>query len=90
MYHKIMDMQKKGQKFTEDEVLVMFVQIAMGLAHVHQKKILHRDLKTQVPGPPHHIPSHRFHGTLPSTQLPAAQSECRRRNAVANWHPWCG
>ena len=38
---------KKEDNFTEAEVLDWFVQLVMALHHVHSKKILHRDLKTQ-------------------------------------------
>ena len=38
---------KAEQRFTEAEVLDWFVQLVMALHHVHGKKILHRDLKTQ-------------------------------------------
>ena len=38
---------KKEDRFTEAEVLDWFVQLVMALHHVHSKKILHRDLKTQ-------------------------------------------
>lgn len=33
--------------FTEDEIMFYFVQIVLGLWHVHSKNILHRDLKSQ-------------------------------------------
>jgi len=33
--------------FSEDEILFMFVQIVLGLWHVHSKNVLHRDLKSQ-------------------------------------------
>lgn len=36
-----------GKLFSEDEVLKMFIQIAVALNYVHSKHILHRDLKTQ-------------------------------------------
>ncbi len=37
-------MQKK-QKFTEEEALVYFTMILIGLHFLHKKKIIHRDLK---------------------------------------------
>lgn len=41
-------LEKRGGKlFEEDEVLRMFIQIALALNYVHNKHILHRDLKTQ-------------------------------------------
>ncbi len=33
--------------FSEDEIMFWFVQIVLGLFHVHSKNILHRDLKSQ-------------------------------------------
>lgn len=33
--------------FTEEEILDWFVQICLALKHVHDQKILHRDIKTQ-------------------------------------------
>ena len=37
-----------GQRWQEDEVMRMFVQICLALNHVHERNILHRDLKSQV------------------------------------------
>ncbi|XP_014111851.1 PREDICTED: serine/threonine-protein kinase Nek5 [Pseudopodoces humilis] len=36
-----------GVLFDEDQILSWFVQISLGLKHIHDKKILHRDVKTQ-------------------------------------------
>ncbi|NXL63567.1 NEK5 kinase, partial [Chordeiles acutipennis] len=36
-----------GVLFDEDQILNWFVQISLGLKHIHDKKILHRDAKTQ-------------------------------------------
>jgi NIMA (never in mitosis gene a)-related kinase len=33
--------------YTEDQILDWFVQMALAIKHIHDKKILHRDLKTQ-------------------------------------------
>ena len=38
---------QKGKKLKEKQVLNLFVQIALALHFVHERKILHRDLKTQ-------------------------------------------
>ena len=35
------------QFFSEDEVLNWFTQICLAIKHTHDKKILHRDLKSQ-------------------------------------------
>ncbi|NXP55900.1 NEK5 kinase, partial [Heliornis fulica] len=36
-----------GVLFDEDQILSWFVQISLGLKHIHDKKILHRDIKAQ-------------------------------------------
>ncbi|XP_071594625.1 serine/threonine-protein kinase Nek5 [Heliangelus exortis] len=36
-----------GVLFDEDQILNWFVQISLGLKHIHDKKILHRDVKAQ-------------------------------------------
>ncbi|XP_069388796.1 serine/threonine-protein kinase Nek5 isoform X2 [Paralichthys olivaceus] len=46
------DMMKKinmqrGVPFTEEQIISWFVQISLGLKHIHDRKILHRDVKTQ-------------------------------------------
>lgn len=39
-------MKKKGENFSEDLILNWFLQLAFALSYIHDKKILHRDLKT--------------------------------------------
>ncbi|XP_037095796.1 serine/threonine-protein kinase Nek5 isoform X2 [Syngnathus acus] len=38
---------QRGVFFTEQQILAWFVQICLGLKHIHDKKILHRDIKSQ-------------------------------------------
>ncbi|XP_032661697.1 serine/threonine-protein kinase Nek4 isoform X2 [Chelonoidis abingdonii] len=45
LYHKLKE--QKGKPLPENQVVEWFVQIAMALQYLHEKHILHRDLKTQ-------------------------------------------
>lgn len=45
MYSKIK--QNKGKNFSEEQILDWLVQIALALFYLHERKILHRDMKTQ-------------------------------------------
>ncbi|KRX08352.1 Protein kinase-like domain [Pseudocohnilembus persalinus] len=47
LYTKIAKQKEKKQLFQEKQILDWFVQMALALKHVHDRKILHRDLKTQ-------------------------------------------
>lgn len=38
---------QRGKLFTEEQVLDWFVQLCLALKHVHDRKILHRDIKSQ-------------------------------------------
>ncbi|XP_058470108.1 serine/threonine-protein kinase Nek5-like isoform X1 [Solea solea] len=38
---------QRGVFFTEEQILSWFVQICLGLKHIHDQKILHRDIKAQ-------------------------------------------
>jgi NIMA (never in mitosis gene a)-related kinase len=42
---EIKSKQKKNQRIPEDDVLDYLVQICLGLKHIHDQRILHRDLK---------------------------------------------
>ncbi|XP_071990589.1 serine/threonine-protein kinase Nek5 isoform X2 [Engystomops pustulosus] len=39
--------KQRGVLFDEDQILNWFVQISLGLKHIHDRKVLHRDIKAQ-------------------------------------------
>ena len=39
--------QQKGRFFPEDKVLDWFTQVCLAIKHIHDRKILHRDIKSQ-------------------------------------------
>jgi NIMA (never in mitosis gene a)-related kinase len=39
--------ERKGRVFPENVVLDWFVQVCLAIKHVHDRKVLHRDLKSQ-------------------------------------------
>lgn len=39
---------QKGKLFPETNILHWFVQMALGLHYMHEERVLHRDLKSQV------------------------------------------
>jgi serine/threonine protein kinase len=45
MYTRIKN--SKSKNFTEQQILDWLVQMALALLYLHERKILHRDLKTQ-------------------------------------------
>ncbi|RUS85205.1 hypothetical protein EGW08_007031 [Elysia chlorotica] len=45
LYTKIND--RRGQLFSEDQILNWFVQLCLAIKHIHDRKILHRDIKSQ-------------------------------------------
>ena len=47
LYTKINERKKLGVLWPESFILDLFVQICLALKHVHDRRILHRDLKTQ-------------------------------------------
>ncbi|XP_030614424.1 serine/threonine-protein kinase Nek5 isoform X2 [Archocentrus centrarchus] len=38
---------QRGVSFTEEQIVDWFLQICLGLKHIHDRKILHRDIKAQ-------------------------------------------
>jgi NIMA (never in mitosis gene a)-related kinase 1/4/5 len=47
MYGKIAKQKQSGKGFPESMIIDWFVQICLAIKHMHDRKILHRDLKTQ-------------------------------------------
>ncbi|CEL99612.1 unnamed protein product [Vitrella brassicaformis CCMP3155] len=47
LYHKIQKQKKTSQYFSESQILRWFTQAALSLKYMHDKHILHRDIKTQ-------------------------------------------
>lgn len=45
MYNKIL--KQNGEYFSEEKIIFWMVQILLGLSYVHDKKIIHRDIKSQ-------------------------------------------
>lgn len=43
----ITERARSKKPFSEEDIMFYFVQIVLGLWHVHSKNILHRDLKSQ-------------------------------------------
>lgn len=39
--------ERQGKLFSEGTILDWFVQICLALKHVHDRKVLHRDIKSQ-------------------------------------------
>lgn len=48
-YIKNHQKRNMGREMPEAQVLNLFVQLCLAIKHIHDRKILHRDLKSQVP-----------------------------------------
>jgi serine/threonine protein kinase len=48
LYMKITDHKKKGTLLDENEIWSNFIQFTRGLKALHERNILHRDLKVQT------------------------------------------
>jgi len=47
MFKRIAKQKQLNVGFSENTILDWFVQISLAIKHIHDRKILHRDLKTQ-------------------------------------------
>lgn len=39
--------EQRGKIFSENQIIEWFTQVCLGLKHIHDRKIIHRDLKGQ-------------------------------------------
>ncbi|CAF1178780.1 unnamed protein product [Adineta steineri] len=47
LYTRLKEKKSQKQSLSEDQIVEWFIQICMALQYMHEKNILHRDLKTQ-------------------------------------------
>lgn len=47
LYSHLKKLKTTGEKMTETQVIALFTQVAMAVKHMHDRRILHRDIKTQ-------------------------------------------
>lgn len=80
LYSKIN--RQRGRQFPENVVLSYFAQICRAVQYIHDRKILHRDIKSQniflCGGPMHHVSLVAYYKLL--TVLPHKQSLSTRSN----------
>lgn len=46
MAYHIKKKKAKGERFSEDQILNWFIQIAIALEYIHGRRVIHRDIKT--------------------------------------------
>jgi NIMA (never in mitosis gene a)-related kinase len=44
---KVKSVKNKGEYLSEDQILDYFTQMCLAIKHIHDRKIIHRDLKAQ-------------------------------------------
>lgn len=76
----------KATLFKEDLIMHWFVQMALAVAYMHDNKVLHRDIKTQVRSPSRAQPQAHSRGLRLSHVCP-----CLRRRTSSCWGmgAWC-
>lgn len=47
LHDQIVNAIEKKSPFSEEQIMQWFIQMTMALQHIHSKKVLHRDLKSQ-------------------------------------------
>eukprot|EP00929_Paragymnodinium_shiwhaense_P066190 TRINITY_DN33172_c0_g1_i1.p1 TRINITY_DN33172_c0_g1~~TRINITY_DN33172_c0_g1_i1.p1 ORF type:complete len:378 (-),score=88.99 TRINITY_DN33172_c0_g1_i1:111-1244(-) len=47
LYNRVAKMRKAGQTFVEGQIVRWFTQASLALKHIHERHVLHRDLKSQ-------------------------------------------
>ncbi|KFO32700.1 Serine/threonine-protein kinase Nek11 [Fukomys damarensis] len=45
--YKIQEYKKAGKTFTENQIIEWFIQLLLGVDYMHERRILHRDLKSK-------------------------------------------
>lgn len=47
LHDRIANARENNSPFSEEQIMTWFIQMTMALHHIHSKKVLHRDLKSQ-------------------------------------------